>query len=155
MHDLFCENDKMEIWAQIISSGMLKFNEYEEVTFTSTSRERGNDYFCEWNCIVADAGGHQNSELYEWFIHSSNYKNGRTGGKIIGALFLSDKSKKYRNRKLSGNYYLNLFVGLLRLQQIYQGLRPGNESFQVETVKRIQNTSEAIDFLRSLEELSR
>lgn len=45
--------------------------------------------------------------------------------------------------------------GLLRLQQIYQGLKPGNESFQVETVKRIQNMSEAIDFLRSLEELNR
>ena len=45
--------------------------------------------------------------------------------------------------------------GLLRLQQIYQGLKPGNESFQVETVKRIQNVSEAIDFLRSLETISR
>nr|KAF7404092.1 hypothetical protein H0235_014786 [Vespula pensylvanica] len=44
---------------------------------------------------------------------------------------------------------------LLRLQQIYQTLKPGNESFQVETVKRIQNMSEAIDFLRSLEELNR
>ncbi|KOX67415.1 Glutamate receptor 1 [Melipona quadrifasciata] len=44
---------------------------------------------------------------------------------------------------------------LLRLQQIYQGLKPGNESFRVETVKRIQNMSEAIDFLRSLEELNR
>ncbi|KAG5329715.1 GLR1 protein, partial [Acromyrmex charruanus] len=46
-------------------------------------------------------------------------------------------------------------AGLLRLQQIYQGLKPGNDSFQVETVKRIQNVSEAIDFLRSLEELNR
>ncbi|KAK7793358.1 hypothetical protein R5R35_008509 [Gryllus longicercus] len=45
--------------------------------------------------------------------------------------------------------------GLLRLQQIYQSLKPGKESFQVESVKRIQNTSEAIDFLHSLEELSR
>ncbi|KAK0087576.1 hypothetical protein PV325_000702 [Microctonus aethiopoides] len=44
---------------------------------------------------------------------------------------------------------------LLRLQQIYQGLRPGNESFQVETVKRIQNMSDALDFLRNMEELSR
>lgn len=47
------------------------------------------------------------------------------------------------------------FIGLLRLQQIYQSLKPGAESFQVETVKRIQNASEAIDFLRYLEELSR
>ena len=45
--------------------------------------------------------------------------------------------------------------GLLRLQQIYQSLKPGHESFQVETVKRIQNASEAIDFLHNLEELSR
>nr|QHN69194.1 ionotropic receptor 13 [Sirex nitobei] len=52
-------------------------------------------------------------------------------------------------------YLYDSHDGLLRLQQIYQGLRPGNESFQVETVKRIQNMSEAIDFLRSLEELSR
>ncbi|XP_012264901.2 glutamate receptor 1 isoform X2 [Athalia rosae] len=52
-------------------------------------------------------------------------------------------------------YLYDSHDGLLRLQQIYQGLRPGNDSFQVETVKRIQNMSEAIDFLRSLEELSR
>ncbi|XP_020297365.1 glutamate receptor 1 isoform X5 [Pseudomyrmex gracilis] len=52
-------------------------------------------------------------------------------------------------------YLYDSHDGLLRLQQIYQGLKPGNESFQVETVKRIQNMSEAIDFLRSLEELSR
>lgn len=44
--------------------------------------------------------------------------------------------------------------GLLRLQQIYQGLRP-NESFQVETVKRIANVSNAINFLRTLETLNR
>ncbi|XP_076169974.1 glutamate receptor IB isoform X2 [Ptiloglossa arizonensis] len=52
-------------------------------------------------------------------------------------------------------YLYDSHDGLLRLQQIYQGLKPGNESFQVETVKRIQNISEAIDFLRSLEELNR
>lgn len=46
-------------------------------------------------------------------------------------------------------------IGLLRLQQIYQGLRPGNETFQVETVKRISNATNAIDFLRTLEELNR
>lgn len=45
--------------------------------------------------------------------------------------------------------------GLLRLQQIYQGLKPGNETFQVETVKRITNVSTTIDFLRTLEELNR
>ncbi|KAL7299265.1 hypothetical protein TKK_0007854 [Trichogramma kaykai] len=45
--------------------------------------------------------------------------------------------------------------GLLRLQQIYQGLNPGNNTFQVETVKKIQNVSEALNFLRRLEEINR
>lgn len=49
----------------------------------------------------------------------------------------------------------SLIAGLLRLQQIYQGLRPGNETFQVEMVKRIANVSMAIDFLRTLEDLNR
>lgn len=43
----------------------------------------------------------------------------------------------------------------MRLQQIYQGLSPGNETFQVETVKRIANVSTAIEFLRTLEKLNR
>lgn len=46
-------------------------------------------------------------------------------------------------------------VGLLRLQQIYQGLNPGNETFQVEIVKRINNASEAIEFLQKIEHLNR
>ncbi|XP_049813861.1 glutamate receptor 1-like [Schistocerca nitens] len=45
--------------------------------------------------------------------------------------------------------------GLLRLQQIFQSLRPGRGSFHVEAVKRVQNTSDAIDYLHSLEEVSR
>lgn len=45
--------------------------------------------------------------------------------------------------------------GLLRLQQIYQGLQPGNETFQVETVKRISNVTTAIAFLKTLEETNR
>ncbi|KAI4499670.1 hypothetical protein M0802_005240, partial [Mischocyttarus mexicanus] len=70
-------------------------------------------------------------------------------------------STNLSNKFLSNITYLFCFLfrfvfsGLLRLQQIYQTLKPGNESFQVETVKRIQNMSEAIDFLRSLEELNR
>ncbi|ALC43617.1 Glu-RIB [Drosophila busckii] len=44
---------------------------------------------------------------------------------------------------------------LLRLQQIYQGLKPGNESFQVELVKRISNVSMAIEFLHTLEQIGR
>lgn len=47
------------------------------------------------------------------------------------------------------------FAGLLRLQQIYQGLIPGNESFQVSTVRRIGNVTEALQFLRGLEEQAR
>lgn len=50
---------------------------------------------------------------------------------------------------------LNDFIGLLRLQQIYQGLQPGNETFQVETVKRISNVTQAISFLKTLEETNR
>lgn len=46
-------------------------------------------------------------------------------------------------------------AGLLRLQQIYQGLKPGNESFQVELVKRISNVSQAIEFLHTLEQIGR
>ncbi|XP_057665417.1 glutamate receptor 1-like isoform X2 [Diorhabda carinulata] len=45
--------------------------------------------------------------------------------------------------------------GLLRLQQIYQGLTPGSEIFQVTTVRRINNVSEALSFLRGIEEHSR
>ncbi|XP_031359007.1 glutamate receptor 1-like [Photinus pyralis] len=45
--------------------------------------------------------------------------------------------------------------GLLRLQQIYQGLIPGNEAFRVTTVRRINNVTEALQFLRGLEEQSR
>ncbi|XP_058975571.1 glutamate receptor 1 [Musca domestica] len=52
-------------------------------------------------------------------------------------------------------YLYDSHDGLLRLQQIYQGLKPGNESFQVEMVKRIANVTMAIDFLHTLEELSR
>lgn len=50
---------------------------------------------------------------------------------------------------------ISSLAGLLRLQQIYQGLKPGNESFQVEMVKRIANVTMAIDFLHTLEDLGR
>ena len=53
-------------------------------------------------------------------------------------------------------FFSTIFIkGLLRLQQIYQGLNPGNETFQVEIVKRINNASEAIDFLQKIERLNR
>lgn len=48
-----------------------------------------------------------------------------------------------------------LFKGLLRLQQIYQGLIPGNETFQVDIVKRVNNASDAIDFLQKIEKINR
>lgn len=41
------------------------------------------------------------------------------------------------------------------MQQIYQSLSPASESFQVTTVRRISNASEALSFLRGLEEQSR
>lgn len=44
---------------------------------------------------------------------------------------------------------------MLRLQQIYQGLSPGNDNFQVWTVRRISNVTEALHFLKGLEEQSR
>lgn len=46
-------------------------------------------------------------------------------------------------------------AGLLRLQQIYQELKPGNETFRVQMVKRIANVTMAIDFLHTLEDLGR
>nr|CAI5844229.1 unnamed protein product [Callosobruchus analis] len=52
-------------------------------------------------------------------------------------------------------YFYDSNDGLLRLQQIYQGLTPGTESFQVSTVRRIGNVSEALSFLRGIEEQSR
>nr|QRN45436.1 kainate-selective glutamate receptor 1 [Carausius morosus] len=52
-------------------------------------------------------------------------------------------------------YLYDSHDGLLRLQQIYQSLRPGGQYFQVESVKRVENASVAIDYLHSLEELSR
>ncbi|CAH1170158.1 unnamed protein product [Phaedon cochleariae] len=64
-----------------------------------------------------------------------------------------DTVKYYGWRKIIYLYDSN--DGLLRLQQIYQGLVPGSESFQVSTVRRISNVSEALTFLRGIEEQSR
>jgi len=44
-------------------------------------------------------------------------------------------------------------LGLLRLQQIYQELKPGNETFRVQMVKRIANVTMAIEFLHTMEDL--
>lgn len=46
-------------------------------------------------------------------------------------------------------------IGLLRLQQIYQSLTPGNRMIRIETVKRITNATMAIEFLKILEKVNR
>lgn len=51
--------------------------------------------------------------------------------------------------------FIHFHTGLLRLQQIYQTIVPGNETFRVDIVKRIGNVAEALDFLHTVEELSR
>ncbi|ERL95649.1 hypothetical protein D910_00072 [Dendroctonus ponderosae] len=64
-----------------------------------------------------------------------------------------DTIKYYGWRRIIYLYDSN--DGLLRLQQIYQALTPGNEPFQVKTVRRINNVTDALQFLRGLEEQSR
>ena len=50
-----------------------------------------------------------------------------------------------------------MFVGLLRLQELFQRIRPGSDtnSLLIEKVRRVDNYKEAIDFLISLEMLDR
>lgn len=67
-------------------------------------------------------------------------------GKVVSLYFFFFSS-------LSFSIFLS--KGLLRLQQIYQGLNPGNETFQVEIVKRINNVTDAIEFLQKIEQLNR
>ncbi|XP_018318730.2 glutamate receptor 1 [Agrilus planipennis] len=52
-------------------------------------------------------------------------------------------------------YLYDSHDGLLRLQQIYQGLSPGSEPFKIATVRRISNVSDALHFLRNIEEYRR
>lgn len=81
--------------------------------------------------------------LYGW-VHARTYSLKE---------IMWNRPRAYRcNNNGSCGYFV---AGLLRLQQIYQGLYPGNESFQVSTVRRIGNVSEALHFLRSLEDQSR
>lgn len=47
------------------------------------------------------------------------------------------------------------FTGLLRLQQIYQNIVPGNETFRIDIVKRIETVVEALEFLQTIEDLNR
>lgn len=48
-----------------------------------------------------------------------------------------------------------IFVGLLRLQQLYQSLQPGKASFRITNVKRVSNASDVVEFLRTIEKLDR
>ncbi|XP_026500271.1 glutamate receptor 1-like [Vanessa tameamea] len=52
-------------------------------------------------------------------------------------------------------YVYDSHDGLLRLQQLYQSLQPGKESFRITNVKRVSNATEVVTFLSSLEMLDR
>ncbi|XP_068623895.1 glutamate receptor 1-like [Battus philenor] len=45
--------------------------------------------------------------------------------------------------------------GLLRLQQLYQSLQPGNATFRISNVKRVSNATDVVQFLGALERLDR
>ncbi|XKL65848.1 hypothetical protein PGB90_009268 [Kerria lacca] len=47
------------------------------------------------------------------------------------------------------------FYCLLRLQQIYQSIKPEQESFKVDSVRKVQTTEDAISFLISIEVVDR
>lgn len=52
--------------------------------------------------------------------------------------------------------FLNFpFLGLLRLQQLYQSMQPGRTAFRISLVKRINNASDAMEFLLALEQHDR
>ncbi|KAK4313741.1 hypothetical protein Pmani_014933 [Petrolisthes manimaculis] len=51
--------------------------------------------------------------------------------------------------------YHFVFPGLLRLQQIFQTIRPARASFQVRVVRRVESAQDALNFLRSLERSDR
>lgn len=44
---------------------------------------------------------------------------------------------------------------MLRLQQLYQSMQPGRTAFRISLVKRINNVSEAMEFLLALEQYDR
>ncbi|KOB72773.1 Ionotropic glutamate receptor, partial [Operophtera brumata] len=52
-------------------------------------------------------------------------------------------------------YMYDSHDGLLRLQQLYQSMQPGRTLFKVSLVKRINNASDAIEFLLALEKFDR
>ncbi|KAM3969050.1 LOW QUALITY PROTEIN: glutamate receptor 1 [Aphomia sociella] len=52
-------------------------------------------------------------------------------------------------------YMYDSHDGLLRLQQLYQSMQPGRTAFRISMVKRINNASDAMDFLLTLEQHDR
>ncbi|XP_063632819.1 glutamate receptor 1-like [Cydia splendana] len=52
-------------------------------------------------------------------------------------------------------YIYDSHDGLLRLQQLYQSLQPGNATFRISNVKRVNNASDVVAFLAALERLDR
>lgn len=51
--------------------------------------------------------------------------------------------------------HVYIFLGLLRLQQLYQTMQPGKTAFKITIVKRIYDATDAIDFLLALEQFDR
>ncbi|KAM3968887.1 LOW QUALITY PROTEIN: glutamate receptor 1 [Aphomia sociella] len=52
-------------------------------------------------------------------------------------------------------YIYDSHDGLLRLQQLYQSLQPGNATFRISNVKRVNNASDVVEFLSAIERLDR
>ncbi|CAH1647575.1 unnamed protein product [Spodoptera littoralis] len=52
-------------------------------------------------------------------------------------------------------YMYDSHDGLLRLQQLYQTMQPGRTAFRIALVKRINNASDAMEFLLALEQYDR
>jgi hypothetical protein len=44
---------------------------------------------------------------------------------------------------------------LLRLQELYQRIKPGSNNILIEMVRRVENSREAIQFLQTLESIDR
>jgi hypothetical protein len=96
-------------------------------------------------------------------IHLKNLHPSKVNTKITSTSPNTVETKMLHMGKVVSLYFIFfisfisyfLSKGLLRLQQIYQGLNPGNETFQVEIVKRINNVTDAIEFLQKIEQLNR
>lgn len=56
---------------------------------------------------------------------------------------------------LSSLLFFHFFLGLLRLQSIYQDLSFTNDSFHIDMVKQISSAEEAIDIIKKLEKQNR